>query len=109
MAERILMGQLGGPLAWVVVVHGPDEPQLYKLEGENLLGRDADCQIRLSDPKVSGHHSSIRFEHGQFVVHDLASRNRTYVNGETVGAPLGLVDGDVVRLGNSELVFKRAR
>lgn len=109
MGDTILMGKSGGPLAWVVVTDGPDESRFFKLGPDNYLGRDAECNIHLNDSKVSGRHACIRFEHGQFVVHDLASRNRTYVNNNIVAAPHGLSDGDAIKVGTSELVFKRAR
>lgn len=109
MDDTVLMGRAGGPLAWVVVASGPDESRFFKLTQENHLGREADCSIHLNDSKVSGYHACIRYEHGQFVIHDLASRNRTYVNKQVVGAPQGLSDGDTIYVGDSELIFKRAR
>jgi pSer/pThr/pTyr-binding forkhead associated (FHA) protein len=39
-------------------------------------------------------------------VHDLGSTNGTFVNGERLERPRRLVDGDVVRVGSTELRFE---
>lgn len=109
MADTVLMGKPGGPLAWVVVTRGPDEGRMYKLSDDSRLGRDTSCLVKLTDAKVSSSHSCIRFEQGHFVLYDLASKNRTYINGEVLGSPQGLIDGDVIGVGDSELIFKQAR
>ncbi|MGB0387919.1 MAG: FHA domain-containing protein [Ardenticatenaceae bacterium] len=109
MADTILIGRSGGPLAWVVAIDGPDEANFYQLGSHSYLGRDQFCQIRLSDPRVSTRHACIRFQQGHFVLYDLASRNRTYLNGQTLIKPHPLMDGDVIGVGQSELVFKQAR
>lgn len=109
MSDTILIGKAGGPLAWIVVTKGHDEGRMYKLNDDNRLGRDTSCLVKLNDPKVSSSHSCIRFEQGHFVLYDLASKNRTYINGEILSSPQGLMDGDVIGIGDSELVFKQAR
>lgn len=75
-----------------------------------MIGRDpAECEIVIEgDDGVSGRHAVVDLENGQFVVKDLGSLNKTYVNGELVGGRRTLRDGDVVRLGATDLVFKRA-
>lgn len=109
MSETVMMGQPGGPLAWVVVISSTDDGQVFRLTNNNNIGRDGTCQVRLNDTHVSLRHACIRFENGRFVLHDLASTNRTYLNGNTLGAPQSLEDGDRIRVGGCEMVFKRAR
>lgn len=67
-------------------------------EGECILGRDAECSVRLPSVDVSRRHARLQREGGSVVLTDLSSRNGTFVNGRAVpSARLGR--GDVVRLG----------
>jgi YD repeat-containing protein len=76
------------------------------LIGEALeLGREPDNDAMLPDPKVSRHHARIRRDGERYVLADLGSSNGTFVNGERVNAPASLEDGDVILLGDVELVF----
>jgi pSer/pThr/pTyr-binding forkhead associated (FHA) protein len=49
-----------------------------------LIGRDADCDVRIESAKVSRRHCCIALVNGQLVVRDLESTNGTYVNGARV-------------------------
>jgi pSer/pThr/pTyr-binding forkhead associated (FHA) protein len=81
--------------------------QLPLQAGRNTIGRDATrCQVTLDDPMVSNEHAAIVFEHGRFVLQDLASTNGTYLNGQRILRQM-LFDNDEIRLGNSVLVFKQ--
>lgn len=52
---------------------------------EMRAGRDgAVCQILLTEPRVSGTHSVVKFESGQLLVRDENSNNGTYVNGQRI-------------------------
>ena len=68
------------------------------------IGRSPDCTVPIGDPSVSGHHASIRFEHGDWWIHDPGSSNGTCVNGVEVKDGV-LKDGDLIRFGNIECVF----
>jgi len=79
----------------------------YKLRpGINVIGRGAECDLRLDQPAVSRRHAEIRWDGQHCVLVDLNSTNGTFVNGEMLppGAPRRLRPGDRVRLGR-ELVF----
>lgn len=70
-----------------------------------VLGRGSEADVRLSDTGVSRLHAEVRVEPGSYVVVDRDSTNGTRVNGRTVRtAPL--IDGDVIELGASRLVFR---
>jgi hypothetical protein len=96
------------PTAWLVhSLPGHTGRQLPLRAGRNTIGRDGSrCQVTLDDPTVSAEHAAIVFEHGRFVLYDLASRNHTYLNGQRIQRQM-LYDGDEIRLGNNVLVFKR--
>jgi hypothetical protein len=51
------------------------------------VGRDpAQCPITLTEPRVSGVHATLKFEHGQLFVRDEGSNNGTHVNGVRIPA-----------------------
>ncbi|MBN1192223.1 MAG: DUF3662 domain-containing protein [Coriobacteriia bacterium] len=71
---------------------------------EVIVGRLAECQIRLSDVNVSRRHAAfIRLEEG-WAISDLDSTNGTYVNGRDVDHAR-LSDGDVVEIGLTRLIY----
>jgi pSer/pThr/pTyr-binding forkhead associated (FHA) protein len=84
-----------------------------------VAGRAEDCSVRLvggfEDSMLSRHHCAIDVNPPQISVHDLGSRNGTYLNGQRIGRryevrepgqdtdvlhrEYALHDGDVLRLG----------
>jgi len=93
--------------AWFVMRSGPRAGKQFGLStGRNIIGRDASrCDLILDDASVSAQHAQVRYERGQFVIYDLASTNGTFVNNRRIQRQ-PLMDNDVVRLGNTTLVFK---
>jgi len=93
---------------WLVIRSGPRTGQQFGLNrGRNTVGRDpSHADIVLDEETVSGEHARVQFEQGQFYLYDLASTNGTYINNRRIQRQL-LMDGDVVRFGNVQLVFKR--
>ena len=78
------------------------------LIGEALeLGREPDNDAMLPDPKVSRHHARIRRDGERYELADLGSSNGTFVNGERIAAPARLEDGDVILIGDVELIFSQ--
>ena len=73
---------------------------------EMKVGRDgSQCQIVLTEPRVSGLHASFKVEGGAFFVRDEGSNNGTFVNGNRlppgVWTPVG--QGASLKLGPVEL------
>jgi DNA-binding response OmpR family regulator len=72
------------------------------------IGRAADNDIVLDDPRVSRLHAEVMRHGHRFVVEDARSRNGTFVNG--VGVPPGeqrpLVSGDRLMVGGFYLGFR---
>lgn len=78
----------------------------YQLtEGATVVGRGQDAQFRLPDTGVSRRHVEITWDGQTAMLADLGSTNGTTVNGTPVQT-WQLVDGDVVRVGQSRLVFR---
>jgi pSer/pThr/pTyr-binding forkhead associated (FHA) protein len=61
----------------------------YVLENgsSSILGRAQDCSPCLFDPlfRISRHHCRIKVSAPEVWIHDLGSRNGTFVNGEKIG------------------------
>ncbi len=94
----------------LVVVSGPE---LVANETHTLLAASTEigrvsgdgARIKLADSEVSRTHAKVtRGDDGRCAVVDCGSRNGTVVNGARVDTAT-LVDGDVVRIGRSTLVF----
>jgi pSer/pThr/pTyr-binding forkhead associated (FHA) protein len=68
-------------------------------EGEFVLGRGQECQVRVGSNFVSRRHCLLRI-HGQDVhVRDLGSTNGTLVNGTLIAKECVLGQGDMLQLG----------
>src|SRR3954454_21376798 len=74
------------------------------VNGQFDIGREASCQLPLSDPAVSPKHCLIRHSGLHFELIDLDSQNGTFVNGIPVRRR-NIDHGDTIRVGSSELVF----
>ncbi|NJK90778.1 MAG: FHA domain-containing protein [Blastochloris sp.] len=74
------------------------------LEKALLLGRNADCSIRLNHPSVSRSHAKLHQHENQWYIQDLNSSNGTYLNGHRCETNT-LREGDIVNVGDFSLVF----
>jgi len=70
------------------------------------LGCSPDCQIPLADPTLSAFHAQIVRHAAGLFIRDLGSSSGTWVNGLALFGPHSLRDGDRIRLGQQELVFR---
>lgn len=71
-----------------------------------VLGRGADCDIRLSDTGVSRQHGEIRLDNRAHIYRDLGSTNGSVLNGRPVHEAR-LEDGDRLELGRSSLLYRK--
>ncbi|NTU84565.1 MAG: FHA domain-containing protein [Chloroflexales bacterium] len=96
-------------LAWLVEMSGIRSGRQHRLSQQATLGRNPQCcEVTFDDPKVSGQHARVRYENGAFLLYDMGSTNRTYVNGQEVQSPQPLQDGDKIQLGpHTQLAFMR--
>ena len=70
------------------------------------LGQSPECQLPLNDPALSAFHAQlVRHAEGLYV-RDLGSSSGTWVNGQCLFGPHALRDGDRLRLGQIELLFR---
>jgi pSer/pThr/pTyr-binding forkhead associated (FHA) protein len=91
---------------WMVALNGAHKGEDFRLRvGKNVIGTAADCDIVLTDKKISRKHATIRYEGGEFQIADLDSSNGTHVNDEKVQKH-DLIDNDIIKLGDIEFEFK---
>ena len=69
-------------------------------EGTHLVGRRAECQIRIANDTVSNRHAELTVGGGRAVLRDLASTGGLFVNAEQVRQVV-LKKGDVIKLGTA--------
>ncbi|MFO0804629.1 MAG: FHA domain-containing protein [Gemmataceae bacterium] len=72
---------------------------LQVLKSPYLIGRHADCDLKIGSPRVSVHHCAILIHGPQVSVKDLGSTNGTRINGEPVHVERELRNGDVIWVG----------
>lgn len=83
--------------------------------GESVsIGRFDDNAIAIDDDEISRLHAQIshRTDTGQvheFTIFDYTSTNGTLVNGKPIRGVASLQDGDLVKIGNTELRFRRVK
>lgn len=96
--------------SYFLVVEGGSS-RIYPLpsEGEVIIGRAHDANMRLSDASVSRWHMKITVRAGEIVASDMGSHNGTRVNGQPPGDICALTSGDVLTLGDVVLVLHRGR
>ncbi len=88
----------------LVAVSGPLKGQTFKLaEGELSIGRLSSNDVPVADIAVSRRHCVIKSTDGHFQIHDLESRNGSFVNAVPVKERL-LEHGDRIEVGNSLFV-----
>jgi hypothetical protein len=85
---------------------GHEPGMIYDLDGEVVLGRGEEAEIRLEDPFASSRHARIYEQGGILVIEDLGSTNGTYLNEELLETLRPLHPGDRVRIGDSEFAFE---
>lgn len=93
-----------GPRIEVVVGNGM-VGSLFPIGERGLtMGRAEDRDIVVPDPASSRHHCHITPEQGEYVLHDNGSANGVFVNAVRV-RECTLSNGDLVRIGNTEMRF----
>ena len=73
----------------VVLGQLPEKKYVFERPTRCIIGRASDCDIQVAanyqDAVVSRHHCCLEIEPPAIRVHDLGSRNGTYVNGGNIG------------------------
>ncbi len=87
----------------------PDKDRWVSLaeEGQSLkFGRAESNDLALKDSAVSKAHCQARFLEGRVLLTDTNSSHGTFVNGERISSEHQLRSGDLIRIGNTEILFR---
>ncbi|MGB3676832.1 MAG: FHA domain-containing protein [Candidatus Nanopelagicales bacterium] len=88
----------------LIVDAGPDSGAVFGLtEGEHVIGRAPDADIRLSDDSVSHPHAKVVVTSRRATIQDLGSLNGTTLGNVSLRGTAILSPGDRVHLSDTEL------
>jgi adenylate cyclase len=74
------------------------------------IGRSPESEIVLPDDAASRSHALLQHaDSDELYLTDLGSRNGTFVNARRISAPVVLRPGDIIQIGDQELVFHQER
>jgi pSer/pThr/pTyr-binding forkhead associated (FHA) protein len=94
----------------LVVVKSPDLDQGHDYEVDSAqltIGRGGQNDIAIrSDEYASARHARFEPRHDGVWVQDLGSTNGTYLNGARLDRPRRLSEGDIVRIGETDLRYE---
>jgi hypothetical protein len=92
-----------------IVEGGERAGTVYALNRDvTTLGRADGNDIVLPDVYASREHAEVRWDGMSYVLHDLGSKNGTFLNGNRIVEPTLLSNGDRVFLGDLTLLFNSA-
>jgi len=96
-------------MACVIITEGPEIGRHLDMEQNRLVmvGRNMDCTFRISDKSVSRSHLQFKAIPGaeNHLAIDFGSSNGTFINERRIEQPTELKDGDVIRMGDTVLVY----
>lgn len=94
-------------VGWLVSYTWNSKGEDYQLrEGKTTLGADSSSDICINDPEISAHHCTILYRSGNFQIKDEFSTNGLLINNKEVDDKSELNDGDLIKLGKTELKFR---
>ncbi len=98
----------GATEAWLVAERGGGlrEGERFDLIGGLSIGRSGEADVRIDDRYASGLHARIFSREGHTYIEDMNSTNGTLLNDATLVGEAELVDGDVVRIGDTEFRYE---
>jgi len=106
--KAVIAAQRGGT-AFLEYRDGDEELRIVGLgpDRERLsIGRLSGCELALTwDTEVSRAHALLEQAGGAWTVEDRGSSNGTLVNAARINGPHVLRDGDVLRIGRTQLIF----
>ena len=96
-------------MATLHVTDGPAQGESYALEQHNVLmiGRDAVCSFQIIDPQLSRVHLQVKFvqSEGRHYAIDFDSKNGVWVKGIKIDSETPLSDGDVIKIGDTTILY----
>lgn len=95
------------PMSKIRILNGPYRGREKTLATKALtIGRDAEAGIQILDRSASRFHAEVFPVGGMYFVRDLDSKNGSFVNDEKVTDEELLREGDVIKIGSTELIYE---
>jgi DNA-binding winged helix-turn-helix (wHTH) protein len=82
--------------------------QIGLTEGENVIGRDEGCTVRIDSARVSRRHARILVRGRAARLEDLGSKNGTFLGGQRLDGSADLAEGDEISIGGARFIFRAA-
>ncbi|HWW66479.1 MAG TPA: FHA domain-containing protein [Solirubrobacterales bacterium] len=100
--------QARGVDAWLVAERGGglDAGERFDLIGGLSIGRSKESDVQIEDRYASGFHARVFSRGRRHFIEDMDSTNGTLLNDATLKGEAELIDGDVVRIGDTEFKFE---
>ncbi|MHC4215979.1 MAG: FHA domain-containing protein [Planctomycetota bacterium] len=95
-------------MASVIIISDKQKGDFYRLgERTNVIGRDESLPIQILDHTVSRKHLRIRFNKRTwtYCADDMTSKNGVKINELKIDKDTILKNGDIITIGNTELMF----
>jgi len=94
--------------SWLVAERGGGlaSGERFDLIGGLSIGRSAEADVRIDDRYASGVHARIFSRDGRAYIEDMSSTNGTLLNDATLRGEAELIDGDVVRIGDTAFRYE---
>jgi len=94
--------------SWLVAERGGglEQGERFDLIGGLSIGRSREADVQIEDRYASGIHARIFSREGRTFVEDMNSTNGTLLNDAELKGEAELLDGDVVRIGDTEFRFE---
>jgi hypothetical protein len=93
---------------WLVAERGGglEEGERFDLISGLSIGRSRDADVQIDDRYASGVHARVFARDGRSYVEDMRSTNGTLLNDAELRGEAELIDGDVIRIGDTEFRFE---
>ncbi len=91
----------------LITVDGLEQGRFVVEPGEFVIGRNADCHLRVDAELVSREHAKLILNYDHALIEDLGSANGTFVNDKPVTERTRLWPGQKICIGEATITLRR--
>lgn len=98
----------GASESWLIAERGGglESGERFDLFGGLSIGRSGEADVTIDDRYASGVHARIFSRDGRTYIEDMNSTNGTLLNDASLTGEAEMIDGDIVRIGDTTLRFE---